>query len=238
MKHSLKVIKYLLIFALVVFLYSFTSERNMKRKITKIDVEFVDENRPFVTLNTVNKLLIQSEDNVTSINKETLDLKEIENRLLKNPMIRNAQVYLSVDGVLGAKIEQRTPIARVASSPDYYLDTDGKKMPLSEIYTARVPLISGNSKFNFEKVTELLLKINEDSFMKNSVVGFNVGGDEKIILQLRKQDFKVHLGKVEGIEKKFQNYKAFYQKAKRDNTLKDYKLVNLEYLSQVVATKI
>ena len=149
MKRSLKVIKYVLVVALLVFLYSFTTERNMKRNLTKIDVEFVDENPPFITLNTVNKLLIQSQDNVTSINKETLDLKEMENRLLKNPMIRDAQVYLSVDGVLGAKIEQRTPIARVAGSPDYYLDTDGMKMPLSEIYTARVPLINGNSNFEF-----------------------------------------------------------------------------------------
>jgi cell division protein FtsQ len=199
MKRSLKVIKYLLVVALLVFLYSFTTERNMKRNLTKIDVEFVDENPPFITLNTVNKLLIQSEDNVTSIDKETLDLKEMENRLLKNPMIRDAQVYLSVSGVLGAKIEQRTPIARVADSPDYYLDVDGMKMPLSEIYTARVPLINGNSKFDYKKMTELLLKINEDPFMKSSVVGLNVSADGSIVLQLRKQDFKVHLGKVEGI---------------------------------------
>ncbi|MFT4847857.1 MAG: cell division protein FtsQ [Sediminicola sp.] len=238
MKRSLKIIKYLLVVVLVVFLYSFTAERNMKRKITNIDVEFIDENRPFIALSVVNKLLIQSEDNVTSINKETLDLKGMENRLLKNPMIRDAQVYLSVNGVLGAKIEQRTPLARVAGSPDYYLDTDGMKMPLSEIYTARVPLISGNSKLNFEKLTELLLKINEDPFMKNSVVGLNVLADQKIILQLRKQDFKVHLGKVEGVEKKFQNFKAFYQKSKQDNTLVEYKFVNLEFLSQVVATKL
>ena len=149
MKRSLKVIKYLLIVGLVVFLYSFSAERNMKRKLVKVDIQFVDENRPFITLNTVNKLLIQSEDNVTSINKETLDLKEMENRLLKNPMIRDAQVYLSVDGVLGAKIEQRTPIARVASSPDYYLDIDGMKMPLSEIYTARVPLVKGKFENKF-----------------------------------------------------------------------------------------
>jgi cell division protein FtsQ len=87
-------------------------------------------------------------------------------------------------------------------------------------------------------MTVLLLKINEDPFMKNSVVGLSVLADEKIILRLRKQDFKVHLGKIEKIEKKFQNYKAFYHKSKQDNTLKDYKLVNLEYLSQVVATKL
>ena len=219
------------------FLYSFTKERNLKRKITKIDIEFVDENRPFVSLNTVNKLLIQNHENVTSINKETLVLKELENRLLENPMIRDAQVYMSVDGVLGAKIEQRTPIARVAGTPDFYLDADGKKMPLSKIYTARVPLVSGNSKINFEKVTRLLLKINEDSFMKSSVVGLNVLANGKIILRLRKQKFEVLFGKVEGIEKKFQNFKAFYQKSKRDSTLSGYKLVNLEYMSQVVATK-
>jgi cell division protein FtsQ len=238
MRGSLTIIKYLLVATLVVLLYSFTTERNMKRKITKIDIEFVDENRPFITLNMVNKLLIQSQDNVTSINKESLDLKEVENRLLKNPMIRDAQVYLSVDGVLGAKIEQRTPIARVAGSPDYYLDADGMKMPLSEFYTARVPLINGSSKLNFEEVTELLLIINEDPFMKNSVVGLNILEDKGIILQLRKLDFKVYLGKIEGVEKKFQNFKAFYQKSKQDNTLKEYKLVNLEYLSQVVATKL
>ena len=74
--------------------------------------------------------------------------------------------------------------------------------------------------------------------MKSSVIGLNVLEDEKIILQLRKQDFKVHLGKVEGLEKKFQNFKAFYQKSKNDNTLEGYKIVNLEYLSQVVATKL
>jgi cell division protein FtsQ len=237
MKRSLNLIKYLLLIALVVFLFSFAKERNLKREITKIDIEFVDENRPFVSLNTVNKLLIQNHENVSGINKETLVLKELENRLLENPMIRDAQVYLSVDGVLGAKIEQRKPIARVAGIPDFYLDADGKEMPLSKIYTARVPLISGNSIKNFEKVTRLLLKINEDSFMRSSVVGLEVLSDDKIILRLRKQNFEVFFGKVEGIEKKFQNFKAFYQKSKQDGTLSGYKLVNLEYMSQVVATK-
>jgi cell division protein FtsQ len=62
--------------------------------------------------------------------------------------------------------------------------------------------------------------------------------DDAILLQLRKQEFTIHLGKIERVEKKFQNYKAFYQKSKQDSTLSDYKQVNLEYLSQVVATKL
>ena len=238
MKRSLNVLKYLLVFAFIVFLYSFTSQRNKARAIAKIDIEFVDESLPFLSLDTVNKLLIQSQNNSTSINKEKLDLKEMEIRLRKNPMIRNAQVYLSIDGVLGAKIEQRSPIARVAGSPGFYSDEDGMKMPLSGMYSARVPLISGKSNLNLEKVTELFTKINRDPFMKNSVVGIHVLEDDAILLQLRKQEFTIHLGKIERVEKKFQNYKAFYQKSKQDSTLSDYKQVNLEYLSQVVATKL
>ncbi|GHC56493.1 cell division protein FtsQ/DivIB [Ulvibacter litoralis] len=237
MKRSLGVIKYIALAVLMVFLFSFTNKRNAQRNITKLDVSFIDENNPFITLETVNKLLIQSQEKVTSINKETLVLNEIEQRLLDNPMIRDAQVFMSIDGVLGAKIEQRTPIARVVGSPDFYLDTDGKKMPLSSVYTTRVPLIMGNSKMDVDKVTELLLKINDDPFMKSSVVGLRAQNNGEIVLELRKDSFKVLFGKVEAIEKKFQNFKAFYKKAKQDNTLQTYGLVNLKFNSQVVATK-
>ena len=237
MKRSWIIIKFLLTVTLIVFLFGFTKDRNAKRKLTKIDIEFVDDNSPFISLNTVNKLLIQNYDYVTSIHKETLVLNDMEDRLLKNPMIRDAQVFVTVDGTLGARIEQRTPIARVSSSPDFYLDEDGKKMPLSGVYSARVPLITGISKDNFSEVTSLLLKINEDEFMKKSVVGLDVKKNGNIELRLRKHDFKVLFGKATAIDKKFQNFKAFYQKTKQDSTLSGYGLVNLQFESQVIATK-
>lgn len=229
--------KFLVLTALIVFLFSFTKKRNETRKITKIDIEFLDENDPFITLQTVNKLLIQNSDSLTSIDKETLVLKEMEDRLLKNPMIRDAEVFMTVDGLLGAKIEQRNPIGRVAASPNYYLDSDGKKMPLSLVYSSRVPIITGSSASNFKEVTPLLLKINDDPFMKKSVVGLHVNKDGTIDLKLRKHDFRIQFGRPEMIEKKFQNFKAFYKKTQLDSTLTGYSLVNLEFDSQVVATK-
>jgi len=237
MKRSWVVIKFILLFALIIFLFSFTNERNEKRKLSRIEVEFIDENSPYILLNTVNKLLILNYGEVMTIAKETLVLNEMESRLRENPMIRDAQVFMTVDGVLQAKVEQRTPIGRVIGSPDYYLDADGKKMPLSSVSAARVPLINVGSTMDLAKVRDLLLKINEDPFMKSSVVGLEIKEDGKIVLQLRKQNFKLLLGQVEEIDRKFQNYKAFYQKSKQDNTLSDYNLVNLEFISQVVATK-
>ncbi|WGF92841.1 cell division protein FtsQ/DivIB [Aequorivita marisscotiae] len=237
MKRSLDVIKFILLLVVLAFLFSFTKKRNDARKISKLEIQFVDENSPFITFNTVNKLLIQNHEKVTSIGKETLVLKEMEERLRKNPMVRDAQVYVSVNGALGAKIEQRRPIGRVSASPDYYLDADGEMMPLSTVYSARVPIISGTSKNNFNEVTALLLKIDEDEFMKQMVVGINRSADGSLDFELRKTELKLLFGQPENITQKFQNFKAFYKKTKQDSTLFGYKMVNLKFDNQVIATK-
>lgn len=237
MKKLVPFIKFVILAALVVFLYSFTQQRNNSRTLQNISVEFMDENDPFITLNSVNKLLIQNHDSVTSVVKETLVLKEMESRLLENEMIHDAQVYITVDGVLGAKITQRNPMGRVAASPNYYLDAHGKKMPLSSVYAARVPIITGSSKTNFTEITPLLLKIHDDDFMRQSVIGIHVEKNGLIRLKFRKHDFEVAFGNLNEIEWKFQNFKAFYQKTKQDNSLNSYQTIDLRYGSQVVATK-
>lgn len=185
----------------------------------------------------VNKLLIQNNGKVTNIGKETLDLNEMEQRLNNNPMISKAEVYVTIDGVLGAKVKQRKPIARVNAAIPFYIDEDGKKMPLSNEHAARVPLISGIAIKDYSHLKELLLKIKADSFMKNHVVGIQIENKEELILHLRVYDFKILFGKAENIDKKFQNFKAFYQKTIIDSTLYAYSLVNLKLDSQVVATK-
>jgi cell division protein FtsQ len=237
MKANFGFIKLTLALVMVGLLYGFTNQRNEVRKLKSVHVEFTDENSPFITLSAVNKLLIQNNDSVTSIAKETLVLKEMESRLLKHPMVRDAQVFVTVNGELRAKIEQRMPIGRVAGSPHYYVDEDGDKMPLSKVYAARVPLITGTSKNNFTELTPLLLKLRKDEFMNQSVVGMHQNRDGTVELRMRKMDFKVHFGKVKDIDKKFQNYKAFYKKAKKDKTLTAYNLVNLQFGNQVVAIK-
>lgn len=237
MKINWGLIKFVVLTALIVLLFGFTKKRNDSRKLSKIDIEFLDQNAPFITRATVNKLLIQNNDSVTSLPKEALVLKEMESRLLKNEMIRDANVYITVDGQLGAKIEQRNPIARVTSVTDYYIDEDGKRMPLSSVYTARVPLVSGNITNIQEQLTYLILKIREDTFMNKSVVGITIENEEMILLRMRKHSYKVLFGNIKDIDLKFQNYKAFYQKAKQNKILEEYKTVDLRFGSQVVATK-
>ena len=237
MKAYWRLIGMVFLVLLMGFLMGFAIDRNKTRNLYEMEVIFTDDNSPFITLDTVNKLLIQNNDTITSIPKETLVLKEMESRLLQNPMVRDAQVFVTIDGKLGARIEQRNPIARVAGSVSYYIDEDGKKMPLSEVYSARVPLITGYSENDFTELTSLLLKIDKDPFMKQMITGLRRQDSGDVILILRELDFEIQFGKPTAIERKFQNFKAFFKKLTKDNKLKDYRLIDLRFGNQVVATK-
>ena len=125
MKINWGLIKFVLITSLFIFVFNFSQQRNKARDISGIAIEFEDETRLFITKKTVNKLLIQNIDSVTSIDKDTLVLNKMESILLENPMIKNAEVYITIDGILGVNVTQRKPVARVKNEPDFYLDEDG-----------------------------------------------------------------------------------------------------------------
>ena len=116
-------------------------------------------------------MLIQNNESVTSVPKEILDLNGLENALKSNPMIKTAEVYLTVSGEVQADINQRKPIARVSTNAAYYIDDLGAYMPLSKNYTARVPLVTGFvEKNNLGSIFTIANKIENDDFLKNQIV--------------------------------------------------------------------
>lgn len=231
-------IKALILLVLVSFLFAFSTIRNAERNVTKIDVSFIGEDNLFITHEMVNKLLILNEQDVTNVAKEILDLNELETVLNSNSMIKTAQVYLTVNGEVRVNVIQRKPIARVSTNVFYYIDDEGLFMPLSQNYTARVPLVTGYvEKNNLNTIFKIASKIYNDPFLKTHIIEIYQKQDETIILKTRVLDFEIVLGNLDRLDKKINNFKAFYQKAKKDKTLKKYNKVNLQFENQVVCTK-
>ena len=134
----------ILMIIVVIFLFSFSAKRNSERKIIKSEVIFVGNDELFITHETVNKLLIEKNRDLKTINKVDLDLKKLEMSINKQKMIQKVNVFVSVDGVLKAVVKQKTPIGRVFDEAgSFYIDYEGNTMPLSTNFTARVPLVSG-----------------------------------------------------------------------------------------------
>ncbi len=239
MRINWNLIKIIALIICVIGLYSFSNKRNADRNVDGIKVQFTGEDQLFLTTDMVNKLLIQKFGSLTNMPKEKVDLNTIEQIISNDKMVESAQVYLTVNGELTSKIAQRQPIGRVEGNSKFYLDRKGKRMPLSKRYSARVPIITGKiTGPSLEDVYTILNYINTDDFLRKNIIGIHIEDEGKYQLKFRIDSFVVHLGGVENLEKKFNNFKAFYTKASRDRTLKEYQIVSLEFNNQVVATKI
>ena len=232
-------IRLILILGLVLFLYSFAQHRNGDRKLKKSMVVFVGENTLFVKPETVNKLLIENNSKAETIRKDRLDLNKLEQVLNAQEMIEKADVYVSIDGVLKAVVKQKTPIARVFNDEgSFYIDSEGNTMPLSENFTARVPLVSGEiNKKNNKDLFKLFKIIYDDAFLRKNIIGIQIMPNGSLLMLNRNYNYQIDFGGLINVERKFQNYKAFFQKVSLDSTLNKYKKIDLRFTEQVVCTK-
>ena len=232
-------VRLLLMVLAVIFLFSFSSKRNAERKLTKSVVIFLENDELLVTHETVNKLLIENNQSVQILQKDKVDLNKLEKSLDRHNMIEKSEVFVSIDGVLKAVVKQKSPVARVFDENEsFYFDYQGNKMPLSDSFTARVPLILGsvNDK-NSEELNKLFRFIYEDAFLKKNIIGIEVLPTGALIMSNRNYDYVIDFGRAINIEAKFKKYKAFFQKAEADSLLVNYKKINLRFTQQVVCTK-
>ena len=232
-------IRLVLMFGIMICLFAFTSKRNNERKILKTEVLFEGENNLFIKPETVNKLLIENKTLASAIEKDCLDLNKLEKKINDHQLIEKSQVFVSIDGVLKAVVKQKAPVVRVFDETgSFYIDYDGNRMPLSPIYTARVPLVSGEMDGEKEAELKKLFRfIHDDDFLRKNIIGIEVLPSGGLKMMNRNFSFEIEFGKPINVERKFRNYKAFFQKAVLDSTLYNYKKINLKFTQQVVCTK-
>lgn len=220
-------------------LYGFADYRSKAKTIKGLSIKFLGDNDLYITEDAVNKLLIQNYGSVKNRVKEQVVLNTIEAVIESSPMVKNAQVYFSVEGELISKIVQRKPIGRVEGVNRFYLDDQGKRMPLSKYHSARVPIITGKiTGRGLEDAYVILNYITKDDFLRKNVIGIHIKDEGDYQLKLRVENFVVNLGSVDNLDEKFKNFMAFYVKAAKDNTLEHYAAVSLKFDNQVVCTKI
>lgn len=222
---------------MVVAAYGFANYRFNQRSVKHVKVLFTEDKALFISENNVNKLLIQNYDSIHNVPIEHLDLNRSEVDLIDNPMIRHAEVSVSLNGEILASIEQRKPIARLMGIQQQYLDSDNQLMPLSNEHTAFVPLVFGFTDRYQDELYTLIDFINEDEYLQPAVTQLKLNSDGEVSFNVRAYDYNVKLGKVEQLHHKMTNYKAFIAKMKKDQKLSHVKTIDLRYKNQVISIK-
>lgn len=238
MRKYLNYIKGIFMLLLVVFLFAFSSVRNNARTPDSISIHFNGDNPLFIVASSVDNMLIQNQEYIQCVTKDVLDLKALESTISSHEMIETVEVFLTVDGGLKIDIEQRKPLARVVSDPSFYIDRQGKPMPLSDAYTARVLLVHGKvTESNLEIIYKMIMAVENDPFLKLYTTDLMIDAQDQISMRTRDCTFEILIGDLDRLDQKITNFKAFYQKAKKDSLLKRYKCVNLKFNQQVVGIK-
>ena len=233
-------IGFLLLVSLLVFLYFFSLKRNSSKIVKEVVVEFSAGDNNFLTHSMVNKLLIQNDSSVKNQAKSVIDLYKLEKTVSENAYVEKAAVFLTIDGSLKSIVKQRVPVARIIhANGSYYIDKQGIKIPLSKNYSARVMLISGvETDKDIKDLLPLISYILEDNFLRKEVVGIKKFVDAQYQFSVRSGNYKIDFGKLTEIDIKFKKLKAFYNKSFEDQSIQNYKMINIKYHNQVVCTKI
>ncbi|WKW46962.1 cell division protein FtsQ [Myroides sp. JBRI-B21084] len=227
------------VIAAMFVLVAFANNRNNARYIEQIDVKLLSTNNHFITQEMVKNLIIKTFPRDSKIINSEVNLHKIENMLNNNQMIAKSEVFVDVSGKLTALVTQKKALARVINSnKSYYFDENGNKMPLSQQFSAHVPVVYGTLKQkNKEAFSKMLNLINNDTFLKTTITGIKINNDQSLLFTVRDYDYEIEFGHLKEIEKKFDNYKAFVHYSKNDTLIGHYKKINLRFTEQVVCTK-
>jgi len=231
----------------LVVLIVFSSNTFSTDRCKKIEIKIKNANEQFfIDKEEIERLATkQGRDQLTGRLFEKIDLREIEKRVLKNKQIKTCQVFRGIEGNLNIDIEQHIPVARILMSDgrdDVYVDSEGYFFPLSERYSARIILLSGEYFRNLpslkqkrqEKLLNFINLINNDNFLRAQFtqLDINPAGNITIVPLLGKHT--VEFGAPENIQNRLSRLKIFYKQILPVQGWDTFSHVSIKYDGQVV----
>jgi len=242
----------------------FVSKAEDQTIINKVNVSVNDDlDNSFLTDNDVHQFLTESGRAMVGQTYTQNDIPAIEQLLNAHPAIENAEVSQDLKGEVHISVKQRTPIVRVINrnGESYYIDNRGLLMPLSDNYTARVIVASGEilepyarrytysmqqisaSKIfsqlsKLDEIFEVAQFISQDSCLNALIQQIQINKQGDIELYPSLGDQKIIFGDGNNIAEKFNRLKLFYTEGlNKADAWNKYSIINLKYQKQVVCTK-
>lgn len=176
-----------------------------------------------------------------------VEIDRLEKVLEKDPLVQDAEVYLDARDFVRVSVTQREPVIRIIDKDgwNYYLDKNGKRMPLSKHFTARVVVATGSipayvpdflqrEKHILRQLFLLSQDLRNDAFLSAMIGQVFVSSNGDFILAPLIGDQKIVFGKYEDAKEKIQNLKIFYREAMPYEGWRKYRSIDVRYRGQVI----
>lgn len=254
------------VFGLGMFaMLGFVNHNQLEMPCAGINVSIDDKvQHDFIDVEEVLQL-INSENKIKGKKIGSINISLLEKKLLSNPFVETAEVYSTVDAKLQVNVTQRDPLVRIVNVRDehYYIDRNGRFMPVSERYTPPVIVANGfiydtyaamkvphyvrdttasDSSFFREKpiiqqVFEVAQFLDRDTFWNSQTEQIFVNEEFELEIIPRIGSHRIILGNSDGLDEKFHRLYIFYTRGLKSTGWNNYSVINLKYQNQVVCTK-
>jgi len=263
MKKIKNILIWIFMIAYLAVAMSFVAKKRQSVVCNSLDVTIVDSSRnQFVTQADIIEFLRQPEMYIVGNPITSINTKKLEEEILNNHSVKNAEVFVSVIGEINVEVTQRKPIVRVINKKgeSYYIDQEGAIMPLSAKYASHVLIANGKivepfevnraqkincdiSSEEFEKnkmicdLFKLCQFIDEHEFWKAQIEQVYVNDEMEFELIPRVGAHQILFGDIDNYQEKFRNLEAFYHQGLNNVGWNKYDKINLKYENQVICTK-
>ncbi len=239
--------------AYLAFTSSFVDKKEQDVICRAIHITICDSavNR-FVRPSDIRSLLDRENKKLVNMPLYQINTYDLEQLLNARSVIKNAEVYPSIDGILHIKVYQRSPIIRLQTNGgNFYMDESGYIFPLSVIYTSYVPIATGNIPMSIKpsyrgeipksdkflkQLYEFALFLQDNDFWQAQVLQIHVTNNREVELVPRVGNQIIKLGDLDDVEYKLEKLFAFYEKAMPVEGWNKYQTLDLRFSNQVVCT--
>lgn len=210
------------------------------------DIHFYNRQRILETI----KKGIDREEKLIGMSFKEINTSKLEKSLNKQNWTEKAHVYSDMKGNLNVKVYQRVPLFRVLrfDGTQFYVDQYGVKFPVSDHFTARVLMATGNIFERLEKgdsvysfVGNELFKVasyvDNDAFLKAFIEQIFVRADNELVLVPKIGKQIIIFGNSENLEEKFKKLKMFYKEGLNLIGWSKYSSIDVRFKSQVICKK-
>jgi len=241
-------------------LYGFVNSRFDQVVINRLQIEIANDNRfHFLDEEAVKQHLEKSGVAIVGQAMSAVDPLTIRRTVMEMSAVKKAEVFKNVDGRMRIKIEQRTPLCRIQNTngTGFYLDEDGRIMPLSTRYSAHVLIFVGqlNESTDLGSITflesnpdlmsasmldecfRMATFIESDKLLRHLTEHIVVTADREFDLVPRFGDCRIKFGGMSKAENKSKKLALFYENTLGKVNLSQYKTIDLRFSKQVVCSR-
>lgn len=230
-------------------LIAFESAENKSKVCNKILITIDNQvENHFVDKEDILKLItLNRTEIIVGTHFSRLNLREIENRLVSEPFLNEAEIYADHSGNMIVAVGLRIPMARIVrySGPDAYISEDGQILPVSNKFSKRAIIITGvktkelSEQLNiatgdYADLYKLIQFIVNDPFLKAQIAQIKLLKNGEVILYPQVTKQYIEFGKIEDIETKFKKLRLFYDEILPRKGWNSYSRVSLKYKNQII----